>query len=73
MVDMYLPNQINSPNCLVTVYVPPESVRHWPSFDRGELEAIEKTRTGLDNANNETAVYVRLPLPSPPESGKGVL
>jgi hypothetical protein len=42
VVDMYLPNQTNSPSCLVTIYVLAAPVRHWPSFRRGELEAINQ-------------------------------
>jgi hypothetical protein len=45
VIDRYLPNQMNSPSCLVTVYVLTVPVRHWPSFRRGEDDELAEPAT----------------------------
>lgn len=45
VTDTYLPNQMNSPSCLVTVYVATVPVRHWPSVRRGEDDELAEPAT----------------------------
>lgn len=57
VLDMYLPNQMNSPICLVTVYVLTEPVRRWPSFRRGDVEVIKKMSRGLGKENENSSAF----------------
>lgn len=41
---MYLPNQMDSPSCLVSVYVFSLPVRHWLNFNREGVGVIKKTK-----------------------------
>lgn len=45
VIYRYLPNQMNSPSCLVTVYVLTVPVRHWPSFRRGDGDELAEPAT----------------------------
>ena len=41
-MGMYLPNQMESPSCLLSVYVLSLPVRHWLSFNREGVEVMRK-------------------------------
>ena len=40
VLETYWPSQLNSPHSFVTVYVPLEPVRSWPSFRRREDDEV---------------------------------